>query len=437
MNLHFNLSLFPSGSAVNKQSHLVIGGCDTVQLAAEYGTPLYIFEESALRDKCREFKTEFNKYYPNTSVVYASKAFINKSLASLFKQEGIGLDVVSAGELYIAHSAGFPLDKVYFHGNNKGPEELKLALKWRMGRIVVDNFYEMDLLQSLAQEAGIKQDILLRITPGIDPHTLAKIATGNVDSKFGFSQSSREAAVKQAMVSDNLNLVGLHAHIGSLIFETQPYQEALRVILDFAAQMKALHSFNLKELNIGGGYPIQYTSDQTPPPLSAFAEAIASGIKKECRRLMLDLPKLTVEPGRSIIGRAGVALYTVGAIKDIPGIRRYVSVDGGMADNIRPAIYGSKYEAAVANKAEDENAEKVTIAGKYCESGDILINDINLPKIVSGDLIAIPDSGAYCLSMASNYNASLKPAIVLVKDGKSQLMRRRETFEDLIRTDAQ
>jgi diaminopimelate decarboxylase len=435
MDLHFNLSLFPSGSSVNSLGHLVIGGCDSVQLAAEYGTPLYIFDETALREKCREFKTEFNKYYPETNVVYASKAFINKSLAVLFKEEGMGLDVVSGGELYIAHAAGFPLEKVYFHGNNKGAEELKLALKWRIGRIVVDNFYELDLLQKLAQEAGVKQDILLRITPGIDPHTLAKIATGNVDSKFGFSQSYREEAVTRAMAAPNLNLLGIHAHIGSLIFEAQPYQEALHVIFEFAAKMKDLQGFNLKELNIGGGYPIQYTSDQLPPALPIFAEAIACQINSECSRLKMPLPKLTIEPGRSIVGRAGVAIYTVGAIKDIPGIRRYVSVDGGMADNIRPAIYGSKYEAAIANKAQAKNSQKVTIAGKFCESGDILINDIVLPQIVSGDLVAIPDSGAYCLSMASNYNAALKPPIVMVRDGQARLIRRRETYEDLCRTE--
>jgi diaminopimelate decarboxylase len=436
VGLHFNLSLFPSRSEVNEQGHLAIGGLDTVQLAAEFGTPLYVFDEQELRDKCREFKAEFNKYYPGVEVAYASKAFINQGLAVLFKEEGMGLDVVSGGELHIAHSAGYPMEKVYFHGNNKGREELKLALKWGVGRIVVDNFYELEMLQKLAIEANAKQDILLRITPGIDPHTLAKIATGNVDSKFGFAQSSRELAVTQAMASTNLHLVGLHAHIGSLIFNNQPYQEAIQVMLDFTAQMKQRQGFDLQELNIGGGYPIQYTSDNPAPSLSTFAEAIASRIKNECNRLNLSLPKLTVEPGRSIVGRAGVALYTVGAIKDIPGVRRYVSVDGGMADNIRPAIYGSKYEAALANKAEHKNSAKVTIAGKFCESGDILINDIYLPQIESGDLIAIPDSGAYCLSMASNYNASLKPPVVLVNEGKARLIRRRETYEDLSRTDA-
>jgi diaminopimelate decarboxylase len=435
MELSFNLALFPAGTKVNQEGHLVIGGCDTVKLAAEYGTPLYIFDEQDLRDKCSEFKDIFNQYYPGTAAVYASKAYINKALAMIFKEEGIGLDVVSGGEMSIAQASGFPSDKIYFHGNNKGPEELKLAVRWHIGRIVVDNFYELNLLEKLAKEAGVRQDILLRITPGIDPHTHQKIATGNIDSKFGFPREARELALTQAMGSSHLNLVGLHAHIGSLIFETLPFQEAIRILLDFAAEMKHKHSFELKELNVGGGFAIQYTSDSPAPPLKVYAEAFSSTIKSECGRLNLALPRLVVEPGRSMVGRAGVALYTVGAIKDIAGVRRYVSIDGGMADNIRPAIYGSKYEAAVANKALSKNESIVTIAGKFCESGDILINDIKLPSISSGDLIAIPDSGAYCLAMASNYNASLKPPIVLVKEGKARLIRRRETYEDLWRTD--
>jgi diaminopimelate decarboxylase len=435
MGLDFNLSLFPVASEVNKLGHLVIGGCDLVNLAAEYGTPLYIFDEAGLRDRCREFKNEFNKYYPGTIVVYASKAYINQALVRLFQEEGLGLDVVSGGEMAIAHSSGFPLEKAYFHGNNKSAEELKLALHWGVGRIVVDNFYELGLLDKLAREEHRRPDILLRITPGIDPHTQQKIATGNVDSKFGFPESSREQAVKQALTSANLNLVGIHSHIGSLIFETKPYLEALEVVLNFATEMKSRHGFELKELNVGGGYAIQYVSASPAPPLPVYAEAISSCIQIKCSQLKLALPRLTIEPGRAIVGRAGVAVYKVGATKDIPGIRRYISVDGGMADNIRPAIYGSKYEAALANKALEKNTAVVTIAGKFCESGDILINDIKLPPISSGDLIAIPDCGAYCLSMASNYNASLRPPIVMVKKGQSRLIRRRETYEDLSRLD--
>jgi diaminopimelate decarboxylase len=435
MDLAFNLALFPSTSEVNSSGHLSIGGCDLVKLSDDYGTPLYIFDEKALRDKCREYKNEFNKYYPGTIVAYASKAYINKALVQLFKEEGMYLDAVSGGELSIAHAAGFPMSNIYFHGNNKGPEELKLALQWQVGRIVVDNFHELNLLERLAKEAGVKQNILLRITPGIDPHTHQKIATGNIDSKFGFPHGSRELAINQALSSPTLNLVGLHYHIGSSIFETLPFQEAAAAILSFAAEMKAKNGFELKELNAGGGYAIQYTSDAPSPPPTVYAGAIASRIKSECSRLNLALPKLTIEPGRSIIGQAGVALYKVGSTKDIPGVRHYVSVDGGMADNIRPAIYGSIYEAAVANKALEKNESTVSIAGKYCESGDIIINNIKLPSLSAGDLIAIPDSGAYCLAMASNYNAALKPPIIMVREGKARLIRRRETYEDLCRTD--
>jgi diaminopimelate decarboxylase len=435
MDLAFNLGLFPASSAVNQAGHLTIGGCDLVQLAAEFGTPLYLFDEQTLRDKCREFKSDFNRSYPGARVSYASKAFISKALVQIFQEEGMGLDVVSSGEMSIARAAGFPLAKVYFHGNNKGPEELKLALQWRVGRIVVDNFYELDLLSKLAAEKSRTQDILLRITPGIDPHTQQKIATGNVDSKFGFPESSREQAVKLALSLPGLNLVGLHFHIGSLIFETQPYLEALTVLLNFAAEMKNRHNFILKELNVGGGFAVQYVTGTPAPPVRIYAEAFSAHIKSECARLKLDLPELAIEPGRSIVGRAGVALYTVGAIKDIPGIRRYVSVDGGMADNIRPAIYGSKYEAAVANKALAPNESVITLAGKFCESGDILIQDIRLPALTAGDLIAIPDCGAYCLAMASNYNAFLKPPVALLKEGRARLIRRRESFEDLLRTD--
>ena len=433
--LPFNIALLPATTEVNNSGHLSIGGCDLLQLAADYGTPLYIFDEQDLRDRCREFQHDFNQAYPGTLVVYASKAYLNKALAQLFKEEKIGLDVVSGGELSIAHSTGFPMDKVYFHGNNKGADELKLALLWHVGRIVVDNFFELDLLNDLAREEDVRQDILLRITPGIDPHTQQKIATGNVDSKFGFPETSREQAVERVLASSNLNLIGLHSHIGSLIFEIKPYLEALDVVLAFASDMKRKYGFNLRELNVGGGFAIQYVSANPAPPPKAYAGALSSHLISGCSRLEMALPKLIIEPGRSIVGRAGVALYTVGAIKDIPGVRRYVSVDGGMADNIRPAIYGSKYEAVLANKALAQNEAVVTISGKYCESGDILINDIKLPAISSGDLIAIPACGAYCLAMASNYNASLKPPIVLVKEGRPLLSRRRETYEDLTRTD--
>ncbi len=429
------LSLFPPTADVNPRGHLIIGGCDTVELADEFGTPLYLFDEFGLRSKCAEFKAEFSRRYADTMVIYASKAFINKALALIFREEGLGLDVVSAGELSIAQSAGFPMDRVCFPGNNKSVEELRMALECHVGRIVVDNFHELGLLAKIAGELGSTADILLRLSPGVDPHTHKYLATGVIDSKFGFTRSKWESAVAQAISTPELNLLGLHFHLGSLIFEAEPYQQAIGAVLDFAAEMKRKHSFQLRELNVGGGYAVQYTLDSAAPPVSFYAEAIASRIIGKCRELELALPRLIIEPGRAIVGRAGVALYKVGVVKDIPGIRRYVSVDGGMADNIRPALYGSRYEAVVANKISEQETEKVTIAGRFCESGDILVKDINLPAVSAGDIIAIPDCGAYCLPMASNYNSSLKPAIVLVKEGKARLIRRRETFDDLTRCD--
>ena len=429
------LSLFPLTTQMGNQGHLMIGGCDTVQLAAEFGTPLYVFDELDLRSKCAEFKAEFEQRYEDTMVIYACKAFINKALALILKEEGLGLDVVSEGELNIAQSAGFPTDRVYFHGNNKSAEEIRLALKWHIGRIVVDNFHELTTLGKLAKEQGYIPDILLRLSPGIEPHTHKYIATGVIDSKFGFPLARVEEAVAQAMSAPNLNLIGLHFHIGSLIFETQPYQQAIDVTLNFTAEMKQKYGYELRELNVGGGFAIQYIPDSPAPHTSVYAEAIAFEVVSKCRELKLELPRLIVEPGRAIVGRAGVALYEVGVVKDIPGIRRYVSVDGGMADNIRPALYGARYAAVVANKVSGKETEKVTIAGRYCESGDMLIKEIILPPLSAKDIVAIPDCGAYCLPMASNYNASLKPAIVLVKEGKARLIRRRETFEDLTRCD--
>jgi len=431
------LKLFPLTTRINK-NHLTIGGCDTVSLAKEFGTPLYIFDETTLRNKCREYKTAFKKHYPSSVISYACKAYLNKSLAKIFNEEGLSLDVVSDGELAIAKAAKFPMERVYFNGNNKSRSELEAAIKWDVKYIVVDNFHELSMLTELAKAAKIKQDILLRISPGIDPHTHAYLTTGNVDSKFGFLMSHAEEAVTTAMASKSLNLIGLHFHIGSQLFNLTPYVQSIKVIIDFAARMKRKHGFEMQQLITGGGLGIAYLSDAEPPTISEFADTITSNVIKRCKTAKLELPHLVVEPGRSIVGQAGVALYTVGAIKDIEGVRKYVLVDGGMSDNIRPSLYGAKYEAMIANKAGKSpkaKPERITIGGKYCESGDILIKDIDLPKVESGDIIAIPCCGAYCLSMASNYNASLKPAIVLVKDGNARLIRRRETYKDLMKCD--
>jgi diaminopimelate decarboxylase len=293
----------------------------------------------------------------------------------------------------------------------------------------------LNMLTEMAARRGTETDVLLRLTPGVDPHTHKHISTGILDSKFGISLTSAGEAVARAMSAPGLNLVGLQFHLGSQIFELEPYTEAIRVIMGLAAEMKSRHGFELRELDIGGGFAVQYTVDTLAPTVSDYAGAIAAAVNERCREHGLGLPRLVIEPGRAIVGRAGVALYRVGVVKEIPGTRCYVSVDGGMADNIRPALYEARYEAVVANKMNDKTAGKVTIAGKFCESGDILIKDIDLPEVVAGDVLAVPDCGAYCLAMASNYNASLKPAILLVNNGRARLIRRRETYEDLIRCD--
>ncbi|HEY91119.1 MAG TPA: diaminopimelate decarboxylase [Dehalococcoidia bacterium] len=429
------LPLFPQGSELNQQGHLVIGGCDTVALAAEYGTPLYLFEEDVLRARCSEFLDEFGKCYTDVDVVYAGKAFLNKAMALLINECGLGMEVVSGGELGIAHSVGFPMERVYFTGNNKSPDELRQALEWKIGRIVVDNFHELNLLGELTRGLDYVPQILLRLTPGVDPHTHQYITTGNIDSKFGFPLVLGEEAVVQAMSLPGVKLVGLHFHIGSLISEVEPYRESVKYVLGLAADMKQKHGFELKELDTGGGFAVQYTVDTPAPPISFFAEAISSQVQAVCRELGLDLPRLVIEPGRSLVAQAGVALYTAGVVKDIPNIRRYVSVDGGMADNIRPALYEARHEAVVANRMREEDTETVTIAGKFCESGDILIRDIVLPPVAAGDIIAVPGCGAYCIPESMNYNAAFKPAVVMVRGGQARLIRRRETLEDLMRCD--
>lgn len=429
------LPLFPLDSGVNDRGRLVIGGCDTVELAAEFGTPLYLFDENTLRAKAAEFKTEFRRRYADTTVNYSCKAFINKALLLLFMEEDLGLDVVSGGEISYARSVDFPMDRVDFPGNNKSREELELALEAGVRHIVVDNFYELELLGKIAGEKGVTPDILLRISPGVDPHTHKYITTGNIDSKFGIPLVLGEQAVAAALSMPQVNLTGLHFHIGSQLAETEPYRQSIDFILNLAAEMKRKHNFELQELSVGGGFAIRYTQSSPDIPVSQYAEVITSSLIDSCRKLDLEPPRLIIEPGRSMVGRAGVALYTVGVIKDIPGIRRYVSVDGGMADNIRPALYQAELEAVLASNMPAKPAAEVTIAGRFCESGDILIRDIVLPELAPGDILAVPGCGAYSVPEAMNYNAFYKPAIVMVKDGQPRLIRRRETIDDLTRCD--
>ncbi len=432
----FPQNVFPDTAEVNDQGKLVIGGCNVLGLAEEHGTPVYVFDEETLRSRCRSFVNEFRKLYPASQVLYSSKAYINPALAKIFQEEGLGLDVVSGGELAVVRHAGFPLEKVYFHGNNKTAQELSEAVEQGIGRVVVDNFHEIELLNHIASEAGITQDILIRVSPGIDPHTHVYTTTGILDSKFGFSIETGDAAqaIRQALAASNLRLKGLHFHLGSPIFELDPYRVATELVLKFAAGFRE-EGLELEEFSPGGGFAIAYTRDQEPPTVAEYAETIVSTVQTTCDELGLPQPTLLIEPGRAIIGPAGVALYRIGAIKDIPGVRKYVSVDGGMGDNIRPALYQAAYEVVLAGKANQDPTEKVTIAGKYCESGDILASDIMLPKSQSGDIIAIPASGAYCPSMASNYNLNPRPPMVLVKDGRSRVIRRRESYQDLMLCD--
>ena len=432
-NLLPNKELFPMNSKVNSFNHLEIGGCDVVDLVNQYGTPLYIFDEFTLRDMCQQFKTEFMSRYKNTKVLYASKAFINLAIGQIISEEELGVDVVSGGELFIAINAGIDIAQVYFHGNNKSIEELEFAVKNKIGRIVVDNFYELYKLNEIAGNLGNVQDVLIRVSPSIDPHTHEKTTTGILDSKFGFSIETGDTlkAIKALESLANLNFQGIHFHLGSPIFELEPYAQAIKTVLTFTNS----NDIQINEFSPGGGFAIGYVRDNLPPPVSAYAETITKALIETCSDLGISLPRLVIEPGRSIIGRSGVAVYSVGAIKDIPSIRKYVSLDGGMGDNIRPAMYDAKYSALIANRVLDDPEELVSLAGKYCESGDILIKDVMLPKLDPGDIVAIPSSGAYSPSMASNYNLNPRPPMVMVLGGEERLIRRKEEYQDYLMLD--
>ncbi len=432
------LELFPAGTCFDETGELCLGGCSASSLAQEFGTPLYVFDEVTLRARCREYRQSLGQHYPGPAqVAYASKAYLNLALAQLFAQEGLNLDVVSGGELYVARQAGFPAERIHFHGNNKTPAELTMALDEGVGRIVVDNFHELDALERLAAERRVRVSLWLRLSPGIDVHTHVYRKTGLLDSKFGFplETDAAEGAVGRAMASPHLELVGLHAHIGSQIFDLEPFTTAVALLVDFAASMRARHGFELRELSPGGGWGVTHHEADPPAPAARYVQAVCQAVVDSCRRHGLALPTLVIEPGRSIVAPAGVALYRVGARKEIPGVRIYVSVDGGMADNIRPALYGARYTAMVANRANLPAEETITVAGRFCESGDVLIRDVALPRLEAGDLLAVPMVGAYCLPLASNYNLVPRPAVVLVRNGQAGLIQRRETFQDLTARD--
>lgn len=424
--------------SVNENGNLAIGGIDTIELAQQYGTPLYVMDEQVIRNNLRCFHESMQKYYNGKGLVcYASKAFSCLEMCRIVASEGDGLDVVSIGELYTAVKAGFPMEKVGFHGNNKTDEELNFAVENGVGHIIVDNLSELHRLEKIAAEKNAEPHIMFRIKPGIDAHTHDFVKTGQIDSKFGFALETGEAfeAVKEAINCKNLKLVGLHCHIGSQIFDIAPFEEAARVMLGLIAEIKNKLGFEVHGLNLGGGFGIKYLNEHDPVPFETYIKRVSQVVNEECSKLNIAQPFIYIEPGRSIAAPAGITLYTVGARKEIPDIRTYVSIDGGMCDNPRYALYKSEYEAVVANKAGEERTERVTIAGKCCESGDLIGENMPLQHAESGDIIAVCATGAYNYSMSSNYNRIPKPAVVFVNNGESRIAVKRETLDDIIRND--
>ncbi len=425
------------GFEVNSRGHLVVGGVDAADLAAQFGTPLHVIDEGRVRANCRAYVQTLRASYPGPGrVLYASKALCTIASCQVVSDEGLGLDVVSMGEIHTARLAGVPAEALVFHGSNKTAEELAYALDVGVGRIVVDNDHELRTLDRLARERRQVAEILLRVTPGIEPHTHRAIQTGGVDSKFGFGLLGGAAAraVRWALEARGLRLRGLHAHIGSQILELEPFLEAARAVVAFAAQMQEA-GLRLDELNLGGGLGIRYVAEQAPPDRAVFVRTLAATVQQLLHQHRLPLPTLMLEPGRSIVGDAGVTLYTAGAIKTIPGVRTYVSVDGGMYENPRPALYGARYEAVVATRADAAPTRTVALAGRCCESGDVLIWNAALPEVREGDLIAVFATGAYTYAMAGNYNRYPRPAVVFVRDGQAELAVARETLDDLVRLD--
>ncbi|WP_141501007.1 diaminopimelate decarboxylase [Paenibacillus luteus] len=424
-------------SKINTKGHLEIGGCDVADLAAQFGTPLYIVDEALVRQRASEYVEAFKASGLRFQVAYASKAFSVMAMCAIAEQEGLSLDVVSDGELYTAMQAGFPAERIHFHGNNKTPEEINMALDAGIGCFVVDNFMELQLLNALAGDKGKKVNILLRITPGVEAHTHDYISTGQQDSKFGFDLGNGAAkqAIQEALSLTNLVILGVHSHIGSQIFEVEGFRMAVDKVADFAVQIRNELDLTFKVINLGGGFGIRYVEGDTPLPISEYVAAITGAIIANFNNAEFPLPEIWVEPGRSMVGDAGTTLYTVGTSKNIPGVRKYIAVDGGMTDNPRPALYQSKYEAVLANRANEPAQETVSIAGKCCESGDMLIWDLELPKAENGDLLAVFCTGAYNYAMASNYNRIRRPAVVFVKDGQADLAVKRESLENIVCND--
>lgn len=426
--------VLPVTAEVNASDHLVIGGCDTTQLAEEFGTPLFVFCAETFRSKVKELQAAF----PGASIYYAAKAFLCLAICQMAEQEGLNLDVASGGELHTALTAGFPPSRMILHGNNKEDADLLRAVEAGIGRVAIDNLEEVGRLDAAAAEFGISQKAVVRITPGVEAHTHHYIQTGQEDSKFGVSVEGglAEQAILDASSRDNIDLVGVHCHIGSNIFSYDPFGKTIEIVVEFLARLRDKSGVELSELNIGGGVGIPYVAGDYPARLDLLSEMVAETLDKECSRNGLKRPSLSLEPGRFIVGNSMLTLYTVGVIKQVPGIRTYVAVDGGMSDNIRTALYQAQYAALLANKARHEPSKVVTLAGMHCESGDILLRDIALPgSIERGDILATPATGAYGYSMASNYNKQTRPAVVMVDKGQAKVIVRRESFEDLVRLD--
>ena len=430
-----NQYLKPLTTKINPDGILEIGGCDLVKLVEKHGTPLYVLDEFTLRKICKDYKEAF-KGYPKVNMMYASKALCSMATSAIIASEGFGFDVVSAGEIYTVYKAGADMSKVLFNGNNKSFDELTLALELGVGRISVDNFFELSLLNEIAKSHDKTVNILLRITPGIECHTHEYIQTGHLDSKFGFDLTQIDEAV-DLILNDytNLKLHGLHAHIGSQIFETSIYGDEIEILTKEIARLDEKFNLKLDEINIGGGLGVKYTESDCPPSTFTIAEIVIKRLYECIEKYKIDAPALFIEPGRSIISTAGVTLYTLGSSKQVPKGKKYVAVDGGMADNARPSMYQAEYFAQIVNKPDYELANTVTIAGRFCESGDILIKEIKLPEIEEGDILCVYNTGAYNYSMSSNYNRVQKPAMVLVNDGHDDIIIKRESLKDLIEHD--
>ncbi|MFA6431651.1 MAG: diaminopimelate decarboxylase [Candidatus Margulisiibacteriota bacterium] len=408
----------------NAQGHLEVGGCDVTQLAKEFGTPLYVVDEATLRDSCCQYVNSFKELYPNTEIAFASKALCTVGISKIIAEEGLGFDVSSGGELFTVLKAGADPKKIYFHGNNKSVQEIEEGIKAGIGRFMVDNEQEILKLNASAEKLGKDAHILIRVNPGIDAHTHEFIQTGKIDSKFGVPFEQLESFINKIKEFKRIKLEGFHAHIGSQIFDVKPFIEEVKLLLALTKK------YGTKEINIGGGIGISYTDSDNPPAIKDFAKEIAGVLKGETDA------KLILEPGRSIVGRSGITIYTVGVIKDIPGIRKYVLVDGGMSDNPRPILYDAKYEALLGNKAGAKPEETVRVGGRFCESGDILIKEVKLPKIEPGDILVTTCTGAYNYAMASNYNRVPRPAMVIVNNGKARIIVKRESYNDLTLNDA-